>query len=226
MSTCLKLIGRMTQLALAFAALALLGAAGSGAQAPKPKPEVTPAVQMARHFQHEDALYAAKPVTGQTRTPAQAMALHFQHEDALYRVRDEIRQTRTPVAGSASAASITTPQALRALTLRGQALNTLYGNAWTRVSSAEFKTLVAAFGGDVTTTMTLQQAHAELARGQGLNRLAKQYTTASEPVSAVSDNGFKWGDAGIGVAAAFGAMLLAAAGAIGLRKRGRLVLHS
>jgi predicted CopG family antitoxin len=57
----------------------------SGAQASKPKPEVTPAVQMARHFQHEDALYAARPVTGQTRTPAQAMALHFQHEDALYR---------------------------------------------------------------------------------------------------------------------------------------------
>jgi hypothetical protein len=90
------MIGRMTHLALAFAALVLLGAAGSGAQAAKPKPEVTPAVQMARHFQHEDALYAAKPVTSETRTPAQAMALHFQHEDALYRVRNEIPQARTP----------------------------------------------------------------------------------------------------------------------------------
>jgi hypothetical protein len=94
MNTCLKMIGRMTQPALAFAALALLGAAGSGAQAPKP--EITPAVQMMRHFQHEDALYAAKLATGQMRTPAQAMALHFQHEDALFRVRDEIPQTRTP----------------------------------------------------------------------------------------------------------------------------------
>jgi hypothetical protein len=53
--------------------------------ASKPKPEVTAAVQMARHFQHEDALYAAKPVTGQTPTPVEAMAVHFQHEDALYR---------------------------------------------------------------------------------------------------------------------------------------------
>jgi hypothetical protein len=95
MSTRLKMIGRMTRLALAFAALALLGAAGSGAQAPNPKPEVTPAVQMARHFQHEDALYAAKPVTGQTRTAAQAMALHFQHEDALYAAKPVTGQTRT-----------------------------------------------------------------------------------------------------------------------------------
>src|SRR5260221_2512118 len=107
-------------------------------------------------------------------------------------------------AGSASAAPGTTPQALRAMILRGEAVNRLYGNAWTRVSPAEFKPLVAAFGPDVTTTMTLQQARAELARGQGLNRLAKQYTTAAEPVSAVSGNGFDWGDAGIGVAAALG----------------------
>ena len=129
-------------------------------------------------------------------------------------------------AGSASAAQNTTPQALRAVILRGEALNRLYGNAWTRVSLAEFKTLVAAFGANVTTTMTLQQARTELARGQGLNRLAKQYTTAVKPASGVSGNGFSWGDAGIGVAAAIGSMLLAAAGAIGLRKRGRLVLHS
>jgi hypothetical protein len=129
-------------------------------------------------------------------------------------------------AGGASAASSQTPQPLRAMIIRGEAQNALYGNAWTHVSAAEFKTLVGAFGPDVTTTMTPQQARAELARGQGLNRLAKQYTTATKPVSAVSSNGFDWGDAGIGVAAAFGAMLLAAASAIGFRKRGRLVLHS
>jgi hypothetical protein len=129
-------------------------------------------------------------------------------------------------AGSASAAPGTTPQAMRAVILRGEALNQLYGNAWTRLSAAEFKTLVAAFGANVTSTMTPQQARTELARGQGLNRLAKQYTTAAEPVSAVSGNGFNWGDAGIGVAAAIGSMLLAAAGVIGLRRRHRLVLHS
>jgi hypothetical protein len=59
-----------------------------------------------------------------------------------------------------------------------------------------------------------------------LNRPAKQYTTAAKLVPAVPGNRFDWGDAGIGVAAAIGLMLLAAAGTIGLRKRGRLALHS
>jgi hypothetical protein len=43
-----------------------------------------------------------------------------------------------------------------------------HGNAWTRVSPAEFRILVEAFGADVTTTMTPQQARAELARAQAM----------------------------------------------------------
>jgi hypothetical protein len=212
MSSSMKTIGRITQLAPALAALALLGAAMSGAQ-DAPQPEVTPAAQMARHFQHEDALYAAKPTSGQTRTPAEAMALHFQHEDALHRARQEIL-------GSSTGPS-------RADMIRGGALDRRYGNVWTRVSPAEFRTLVSAFGAEVTTTMTPQQARAELVRGPGLNRLAKQYEATAAPASSTgAADGFDWGDAGVGVGAAFGAMLLAAAGAIALRKRGRIVLHS
>lgn len=140
-------------------------------------------------------------------------------------------------------------QAYRALMIRGEALNQLYGlsraavpsradmiraaaldrrygNVWTRVSPAEFRTLVSAFGADVTTTLSPQQARAELARGQGLNRLAERYTATTKPVSAGPADGFDWGAAGIGFGAAFGAMFLAAAGALVLRKRARLVFHS
>jgi hypothetical protein len=63
----------------------------------------------------------------------------------------------------------------RADEVRAAALNSRFGNAWTRVSAAEFKTLVSTFGAEVTATMTPQQARAELARGQGLNRLAEQH---------------------------------------------------
>ena len=138
------------------------------------------------------------------------------------------------------------PQEYRAMMIRGEALNELYGlganagpsradliraaaldkrygNAWTRVSPAEFRTLVGVFGPDVTTSMTPQQARAELARGQGLNRVAQHYATTAGPVATSQGTSFHWADAGIGVAAAFGAMLLAAAGAIGLRRRSRLV---
>lgn len=128
--------------------------------------------------------------------------------------------------GGASAAPNATPQPLRAMILRGEAMNRLYGNAWTPVPPAEFRALIRAYSPDVTRTMTPQQARVELARGQGLNRLAEQYATATSYASTPSAAGFDWGDAGIGVATAFGAMVLAAAGAIGFRKRGRFVLHT
>ena len=58
----------------------------SGAQASKPKPEVTPAaVQMARHFEHEDALYrASAPTSGPSALAAQVATSHgFDWNDAL-----------------------------------------------------------------------------------------------------------------------------------------------
>ena len=56
----------------------------------------TPAAtaQMARHFDHEDALYRLRSTGGEPRTSAQAMALHFNHEDAVYR-GDSVRPSRS-----------------------------------------------------------------------------------------------------------------------------------
>lgn len=71
----------------------------------------------------------------------------------------------------------------RADEVRAAALNSRYGNVWTRVSPAVFRTLVSSFGAEVTVTMTPQQARAELARGSGLNRLAEQYAATAKPIS-------------------------------------------
>ena len=43
--------------------------------------------------------------------------------------------------------------------------------------------------------------------------------------SVTASNGFNWGDAGIGVAVGIGAMLLAGAAAVTLRRQGRLATH-
>ncbi len=48
-------------------------------------------------------------------------------------------------------------------------------------------------------------------------------TVAAAPIAP--EDGFDWADAGIGVAASFGAFLLAATGVIALRRRGRIA-HS
>ena len=120
----------------------------------------------------------------------------------------------------------TAPQ-LRALILRARALNRLYGNAWTRISPAEFTSLVKAFGASVTTTMSPQQARAELARGQGLNRLANFYepgstgyapkTTPATTTSPVG-GGLDWLSALIGVGAGLG-IAVAVAGVLMMASR-------
>jgi hypothetical protein len=128
----------------------------------------------------------------------------------------------------------TAPQ-MRALILRAQALNRLYGNAWTRTSPAEFTSLVKAFGASVTTAMSLQQARAELARGQGLTRLTNLY----EPGSGSSDYvpkttlvttttpvgvGLDWISALIGTGAGLGIAVAGAGALMALRKR-RTLAH-
>lgn len=57
------------------------------------------------------------------------------------------------------------------------------------------------------------------ARGPG-------FVVTGPPLEAVaSSDAFQWDDATLGAAAALGAMLLAAALAYGMRRRGRLILH-
>jgi len=84
MKSSLQTTRRITLLGLALAALLSGGTAGAEAT---PKPDLTATARMELHFQHEDALYAAKSTSGQARSPAESMALHFKHEDMLYRAR-------------------------------------------------------------------------------------------------------------------------------------------
>ena len=49
--------------------------------------------------------------------------------------------------------------------------------------------------------------------------------TGVRAVTTSSADGFQWGDAAFGAAAAFGFVLLGAAGALAIRHRGRVILH-
>jgi hypothetical protein len=102
-----------------------------------------------------------------------------------------------------------------AVSSRDEALNARYGNAWTRLSPAEFKTIVDLFGAEAT-TMPLEQLQASVARGLALERQAG--TARATRVNR--SGGFDWGDSGIGAAATFGVALLALAVVIALRRRG------
>jgi hypothetical protein len=163
MSSSLKRI-RCLALALAAVTLACIPA---GQAASKPGSAAT--AQMARHFQHEDALYSVKGA-GTVAANARPVGLSVQ----AYRAQVIRGEALNKLYGLDQSA-----RPSRADAIRAAALDRRYGNAWTRVSPAEFRSLVSVFGTQVTTTMTLQQARAELARGQGLNRWAKQYTVAT-----------------------------------------------
>jgi hypothetical protein len=116
--------------------------------------------------------------------------------------------------------------AYRALTIRSEALNTLHGNAVTRLSPQRFTGLYQAGAN----RMAPQEFAALVARSAALNRQYRLERT-SQPTTVVeqptgSSNGFDWGDFGIGAAAMLGIVLLSGglAGAyfgrkIGMRPR-------
>jgi hypothetical protein len=98
--------------------------------------------------------------------------------------------------------------AYRALMIRSEALNKLYGNAVTRLSPRQFKELYQAGGN----RMAPQEFAALIARSEALNRRYGLDRT-SQPTKVVehptgSGNGFDWGDFGIGAAAMLGLGLL------------------
>lgn len=115
-------------------------------------------------------------------------------------------------AGSAQAANSRpvgmTKAEYRAQMLRSEALNKLYGNAVTRVSPQVSKELYQAGAN----RMAPQEFAALVARSEALNRRYGLDRT-SQPTKVVeqptgSENGFDWGDFGIGVAAMLGLVLL------------------
>ncbi len=98
----------------------------------------------------------------------------------------------------------------RALMIRSEALNTLYGNAVTRLSPQQFEGLYEAGAN----RMAPQEFAALVARSEGLNRQSRLDRTSQptkvleQPTGSVS--AFDWGDFGIGAAAMLGLVLLSA----------------
>jgi hypothetical protein len=112
----------------------------------------------------------------------------------------------TATAASAGAPEGMTKAAYRALHIRSEALNNLYGNAVTRVSPDVFNAVAVRSEGLISYGKTLQ---------------------ASTPVASTSaSTSFAWNDFAIGMAAAFGLVLLTGGLAVavrtGTRKRVRI----
>ena len=99
--------------------------------------------------------------------------------------------------------------AYRALVIRSEALNNLYGNAVTRLSSQQFGELYQAGAN----RMAPQAVAALVARSEALDRKYGLERT-SGPTKFVKQpmgNGFDWADFGIGAAAMLGLVLLSGA---------------
>ena len=110
----------------------------------------------------------------------------------------------------------------RALMIRSEAMNTLYGNAVTRLSPRAFKELYQAGAN----RMAPQESAALVARSEALNRRYGLDRT-SQPTKVVeqptgSGNGFDWGYFGIGAAAMLGLVLLGGGLLAGAYFRGKI----
>ena len=103
---------------------------------------------------------------------------------------------------TATAASAGVPEGMpkaeyRALHIRSEALNNLYGNAVTRLSPDVFNALAV--------------------RSEGLNSYGKTLQASTPVASASASTSFAWDDFAIGMAAAFGLVLLTGGLAVAVR---------
>ena len=103
---------------------------------------------------------------------------------------------------TATAASAGVPEGMtkaeyRSLHIRSEALNNLYGNAVTRLSPDEFNALVV--------------------RSEGMNSYGKTLQASTPVASTPASTSFAWDDFGIGMAAAFGLVLLTGGLAVAVR---------
>jgi len=111
-------------------------------------------------------------------------------------------------AASAKPAALTKAE-YQALMTRSESLNEQYGNAVTRLSPLEFAAIWLA-GGD---RLEPQELVAAVTRGEAINDAYRRWKAATAQRAVVSapmpaENGFGWGDAGIGAAAMLGLVLL------------------
>ena len=119
----------------------------------------------------------------------------------------------TATAASAGVPEGMTKAAYRALHIRSEALNNLYGNAVTRLSPAQF----AAYWNAGASRLSPDEFNALIVRSEGLNRYAKTLQTSTPATSTSASTSFAWDDFGIGMAAAFGLVLLTGGIAVAVR---------
>ena len=125
----------------------------------------------------------------------------------------------TVLAGAtATAASAGVPEGMtkaeyRALQIRSEALNNLYGNAVTRLSPAQF----AAYWNAGASRLSPDEFNALVVRSEGLNSYGKTLQTSTSVASTSASTSFAWDDFGIGMAAAFGLVLLTGGLAVAVR---------
>jgi hypothetical protein len=103
----------------------------------------------------------------------------------------------TATAASAGVPEGMTKAAYRALHIRSEALNNLYGNAVTRPSPDAFNALAV--------------------RSEGLNSYGKTLQASTPAASTPASTSFAWNDFGTGMAAAFGLVLLTGGLAVAVR---------
>ena len=128
----------------------------------------------------------------------------------------------TATAASAGVPEGMTKAAYRALHIRSEALNNLYGNAVTRLSPAQF----AAYWNAGASRLSPDEFNARLVRSEGLNSYGKTLQASTPVASTSASTSFAWDDFAIGVAAALGLVLLTGGLAVavrtGTRKRVRI----
>ena len=119
---------------------------------------------------------------------------------------------------TATAASAGVPEGMtkaeyRALHIRSEALNNLYGNAVTRLSPAQF----AAYWNAGASRLSPDEFNALVVRSEGLNSYGKTLQASTPVASTSASTSFAWDDFGIGMAAAFGLVLLTGGLAVAVR---------
>jgi hypothetical protein len=128
----------------------------------------------------------------------------------------------TATAASAGVPEGMTKAAYRALHIRSEALNNLYGNAVTRLSPAQF----AAYWNAGASRLSPDEFNALVVRSEGLNSYGKTLQASTPVASTSASTSFAWDDFGVGMAAAFGLVLLTGGLAVavrtGTRKRVRI----
>ena len=119
----------------------------------------------------------------------------------------------TATAASAGVPEGMTKAADRALHIRSEALNNLYGNAVTRLSPAQF----AAYWNAGASRLSPDAFNALVVRSEGLNNYGKTLQASTPVASTSASTSFAWDDFGIGMAAAFGLVLLTGGLAVAVR---------